>query len=178
MELNALQRLKSLLISSIGMFVAQLGIVLILYVMCNIITLFTYFLGEYFISGFVTFSLFTLVWWLIWRVIYDMSGTAQFPVKLTFSTLPLIGLAVFYIWQHPTPNYTLMIPRLPTDIHFYFATAITGTLLFPWYSIALHRYWSHNGSRRKRRLLLTASPIAMVGVACFTLCYCLLPANW
>jgi hypothetical protein len=159
-----------------GMLIGQSAIVFVLYFLCNVITLFTFPFTGYVVGGLITFSLYALVWSLIWWTLYVKNGISQFFLKLTFATLPLIVFTAWYIWMHPTPNYAMMIPLLPADIHFYFATAITGTLLFPWYSIYLKQFFSRD--HKWFKFLWNMSPIAAVGVISFTLCYNLLPAQW
>ena len=143
---------------------------------CNVITLFTFFFAGHLVSGLITFSLYALVWSLIWRALYVKDGISQFPLKLIFATLPLIVFTAIYIWRHPTPNYLMMIPLLPSEIHFYFATAITGTVLFPWYSLTLKRLFSED--KRWVRYVWRMSPIAAAGVVIFTFSYNLLPSQW
>lgn len=158
------------------MLIAQSVIVFVLYFMCIFITLFTFPFTGYVVSGLITFSLYAIVWSLIWWTLYVNNGISQFFLKLAFATLPLLVFTVGYIWMHPTPNYKMMIPLLPTDVHFYFATAITGTLLFPLYSIVLKRCFSMN--LRWSRFLWIMSPIPILGLISFTLCFNLLPAQW
>lgn len=159
-----------------GMLIGQSVIVFVLYFMCNLVTLFTFPFTGYVVGGVITFSLYVLIWSIIWLVLYGDNGISQFSLKLTFATLPLILFTVGYIWIHPTPNYAMMIPLLPADIHFYFASAITGTLLFPWYSISLRRIFSRDYKWVK--FFWNMSPIAVLGVISFTLCYNVLPAQW
>lgn len=171
-----IHRMKSYSMSILGMLVGQSAIVFVLYLICNVITLFTFPFAGYLVGGLVTFSLYALVWSLIWWILYMKHGIKQFSLQLTFATLPLIGFTTWYIWMHPTPNYQMMIPLLPSDIHCYFATAVTGTLLFPWYSIALRQFFSKE--HKWLRFLWMMSPVAIGGLISFTLCFKLLPAQW
>jgi hypothetical protein len=168
--------IKSSLISVFEMLLGQSAIVCLLYFMCNWITFFTFPFAGYVVSGLITFSLYALIWSLIWWTLYVENGITQFFLKLTFATFPLIGFTACYILLHPTPNYQMMIPLLPSEIHFYFATAVTGTLLFPWYSIALIRFFSKE--HKWLRFLWITSSLAIGGVISFTLCFNLLPAQW
>lgn len=127
---------RSLLASLFGMVVGQAFIVFVLFFVCNVITFLTYFFAGYAIAGFITFSVYAVIWWFIWRSLYGENGIPQFYTKLTFGTIPLIVFTVTYILLHPTPNYSMMIPTLPAEIHFYFATAVTATLMFPLYAFA------------------------------------------
>lgn len=160
-------------------FAGQCLITFALYLVCNMLTILSIPLTGsygYAISGPITFALYAFVWAAIWYVSYQKNGMQNFWLKLISATLPLIALTVAYIALHPAPNYRMMIPILPEDIHFDFASAITGTLLFPWYAIALQRLFA--GTHRATQFFALMIPGAIAGALCFTGCYMALPANW
>lgn len=138
---------------------------------------FFFFLNHFITSGAFSFTLFAAIWWLIWKLHYVEGGIPKFYSELVFATIPLAAFTSLFIWHHPVPDDTLMIPLLPEEIRFDFSTAVTCTLLFPIYSIVLHQYLFNRG-HSWRRLVGSASFVMIVGTVIFTMCYQLLPPGW
>jgi hypothetical protein len=155
------------------LLVSQTFISSVLFIMLTFLSLFLHFV----IGGLFTFSLYAAIWWFIWWGQYGENGIAQFYPKLIFATMPLVAFTTLYIHSHPTPTYMTMIPLLPAEIHFDFSTAVTCTLLFPLYSIALQKYFLPQ-NRIWFQFVCAASGLVAIGTVIFTSCYHFLPTNW
>ncbi|MBF8377340.1 hypothetical protein IW967_05570 [Alicyclobacillus mali] len=160
-------------------FAGQILITLGLYVVCNVLSILLIPLTgsySYAISGPVTFALYAAIWGGIWHASYQNSGKQDFARKLAAATLPLVMLTALYVARHPTPNFQLMIPILPQDIHFDLASLVTMTLLFPWYAVVWRQ--SLASPRQAARFTVLFIPCLIAGVLIFAASYTMLPANW
>ncbi|WP_206832330.1 hypothetical protein [Alicyclobacillus fructus] len=160
-------------------FASQSVIMLALYLVCAVLSILSIPLTGsygYAISGPVAFALYAAIWGGIWYASYQNSGMQHFARKLAAATLPLVMLTALYVARHPTPNFQLMIPILPQDIHFDLASLVTMTLLFPWYAVVWRK--SLASPRRAARFTALFTPCVIAGALCFAACYTMLPANW
>ncbi|SIS73842.1 hypothetical protein [Alicyclobacillus vulcanalis] len=162
-----------------GFFAAQWFITFALYFVFGILSVLSILIiGSYsfILSGPVTFALYAAIWGGIWLVSYRKSGMAHFTAKLAAATTPLVAMTAAYVLSHPKPNYRLMIPLLPEEIHFYFAALVTLTLLFPWYAMV----WRQTLASPRPAVRFTALmiPSVIAGVLIFAACDVMLPENW
>lgn len=162
--------------SFIGLFLAQSFITIGFLLFGSLLYLF---LGFVY-GSLILFPGYAVIWWFIWRFMLPNYETPRFYFNLLFATLPLLFLMLAFIYRHPTPNYTLMIPLLPQDIYIEFSTLVSGMVLFPLYSILLYQVIFPETCLMPRLLKSCISLAGLIGIGAgiFALSFHYLPGNW